>query len=69
LESLKGRDHSEDESTDVRIINIIIWLKSHREDSSKDKSTDEILIILKWTVRKQGGRVWTVFIWLRKGTV
>jgi hypothetical protein len=40
LESLKGRDHSEDLGMDGKII-------------------------LEWTLGKQGGKVWTAFIWLR----
>jgi len=25
-------------------------------------------IILEWVLRKQGGKVWTEYIWFRKGT-
>ena len=28
----------------------------------------DVWIILKWTLKKQGGRGWTVFIWFRTGT-
>jgi hypothetical protein len=36
-------------------------------DYSEDLGTDE-RIILKWFLRKHGGRVWIEFIWLRTGT-
>jgi hypothetical protein len=39
----------------------------------KGKDQSEILrldgkTILKWIIRKQGGKVWTGFVWLRTGT-
>jgi hypothetical protein len=29
---------------------------------------NESKIILEWMLRKQGGKVWVVFIWLGRGT-
>jgi hypothetical protein len=42
----------------------IFWLE---RDHSKDLSIDA-RIILEWTLGKQGGKVWTGFMWLRIGT-
>jgi hypothetical protein len=36
-------------------------------DFSEDLEVDE-RIILEWILGKQGGKVWTGFIWLRIGT-
>jgi hypothetical protein len=43
LESVKGRDHSEELGVDGKIL-------------------------LAWILGKQGGKVWTGFVWLRIGT-
>jgi hypothetical protein len=37
--------------------------KDHSEDLGVDGTT-----ILEWILGKQGGRVWTAFIWLRRET-
>jgi hypothetical protein len=46
----------------------VFWLeklngRNHLEDLDVDRKT-----LLEGILGKQGGRVWTAFIWLRKGT-
>jgi hypothetical protein len=37
--------------------------KDHMEDTDIERR-----IILEWILKKQGGRLWTEFIWPRKGS-
>jgi hypothetical protein len=46
----------------------IYWLENLKgRDHSEDLGIDG-KIILEWILGKQGGEVWTGFIWLRIGT-
>lgn len=45
-----------------------IWLENLKETVCLEDLRIDVWIILKWTLEKQGGRGWTVFIWFRKGT-
>jgi hypothetical protein len=43
----------------------IFWLKKLKgRDHSNDLSGDG-KIIIEWILRKQGGKLWTGFVWLR----
>jgi hypothetical protein len=43
-----------------------VSLKSEGKRHSEDLHADAE-IILEWILRKEGGKVWTGFIWLRTG--
>jgi hypothetical protein len=45
------------------------WLENHkRRDQSEDRGIDG-KIILESILEKEGGKMWTGFIWLRIGTI
>jgi hypothetical protein len=41
----------------------------NRRDHSEDRDIGGRKIILEWILRKFGGEVWIVFIWLKTGTL
>jgi hypothetical protein len=43
------------------------WVEHGGDEKLAKKNL--VKMILKWILRKQSGRVWTGFIWLRTGTV
>jgi hypothetical protein len=53
------RTHGRDEKF------VVFWLENLKgRDHSEDMDIDG-RIILGWVLRKQGGKVWTGFVWLR----
>jgi hypothetical protein len=45
-----------------------IQLENMKETVCLEYLSTDVWIILKWTLEKQGGNGWTVFIWFRTGT-
>jgi hypothetical protein len=53
----------------INVFKIVVGkLEEKRQDSLEDVGVCE-RTILKWTLKKSSGRVWTVFVWLKIGTI
>jgi hypothetical protein len=46
----------------------IFWLKNLKGRYHSEELGVYVKIILEWILRKQDGKVWTGFVWLRIGT-